>query len=136
MPNNNLKIGHWWYGNLYIFVVIFDAILDFHMKYQIYTILEVSYIFIGRKSQMIDSKIIQIEQQVHELWLSKKPKNQGAITLQKMNFLEKICFLFFHFLNINPDARYDSSIIFRFSTILHQNYREYIRENRKRGITQ
>ena len=29
----NLKIGHWWYDNLYIFVVILDAILDFHMKY-------------------------------------------------------------------------------------------------------
>jgi len=33
MSNKNLKIGHWWYGNLYIFVVILDAVLDFHMKY-------------------------------------------------------------------------------------------------------
>ena len=66
----------------------------------------------------------------------KKPKNQGAITLQKMDFWKKIFFIFFHFLNINPDARFDSSIIFRFSTILHQNYTEYIRENRKRAITQ
>ena len=134
MSNKNLKIGHWWYGNLYIFVIL-DAILDFHMKYQIYTILEVSYILFGRKSQMIDSKIIQIEQQVHELWLSKNLKSRGHNSSKK-GFLEKKYFYFFHFLNVNPDARFDSSIIFRFSTILHQNYREYIRENRKRAITQ
>ena len=74
----NLKIGHWWYDNLYIFVVILEAILDFHMKYQIYTILKVFNIFIGRKSQKIDSEIKQIEQQVPELWLSKNLKIKGA----------------------------------------------------------
>ena len=66
----------------------------------------------------------------------KKTKNQGAITLQKMDFWKKNFFYFFHFLNINPDARFDSSIIFGFSTILYQNYREYIGGNRKRDITQ
>ena len=55
----------------------------------------------------------------------KNIKNQGAITLQKMNFWKNLKKIFFHFLNINPDARSDSSIIFRFSIILHQNYREY-----------
>ena len=47
----NLKIGHWCYDNLYIFAVILGAILDFHTKYKIYTILKVSYIFIDRQSQ-------------------------------------------------------------------------------------
>ena len=65
-----------------------------------------------------------------------KPEKPRGHNSSKNEFLDKLFFkFFFYLLKINPDARSDSSIIFRFSIILHQNYREYIRENRKRGIT-
>ena len=68
-------------------------------------------------------------------YMRKNLKNQGAITRQKMIFWKTYFFIIFQILNINIYIRFHISITLRFSTILHQNYREYIRENRKRGIT-